>query len=274
MLDGFDYKEPSCALCGGKEFYAFDKDAPISRIPIKRILEKVDACFSKNDLEEAGRLLEHWKKEAIALQDRQGELSILSELIGYYRKTLTKEKALTAIDQALELVDKLNQRQTVSGATIILNCATTLKAFSLSQKAMPLYDFAEEIYLKNLDKKDYKLAGLFNNKALCLVDLKEYEKAEQYYLSAIGILEGCAGGKLDSAISLVNLAHLYEEIGQKKKVTDALFKAYEYLFSQDENSSGYYAYVLEKCAPSFLHFGYEKISNELTTLSKELYESN
>ena len=42
MIDPFDYKEPACATCGGKEFYSPDKDAPAGRIPIRRVIEKAD----------------------------------------------------------------------------------------------------------------------------------------------------------------------------------------------------------------------------------------
>ena len=60
MIDPFDYKEPACALCGGKEFYAPDENAPAGRIPVKRIMAKLDESFNRNDMAEAGRLLEYW----------------------------------------------------------------------------------------------------------------------------------------------------------------------------------------------------------------------
>ena len=75
MIDSFDYKEPSCKLCDGKSFYYPDKDAPIGHIPVSRIIEKLDACYNKNDYVEAGRLLFYWQKEAQNLLDKRGELS-------------------------------------------------------------------------------------------------------------------------------------------------------------------------------------------------------
>ena len=42
MIDPFDYKEPSCATCGGKDFYYPNPDAPKGRIPVSRIIEKLD----------------------------------------------------------------------------------------------------------------------------------------------------------------------------------------------------------------------------------------
>ena len=52
------------------------------RIPIVRIISKLDDLFSRNDLSGAARLLEYWSGEADMLGDRRGKLEILSEQIG------------------------------------------------------------------------------------------------------------------------------------------------------------------------------------------------
>ena len=70
-------------------------------IPIMRIIDKLDALYAKNDMAEAGRVLEYWEKEARALNDRRGLSEILSEEIGYYRSTGDKQKGLRAVDDAL-----------------------------------------------------------------------------------------------------------------------------------------------------------------------------
>lgn len=66
-------------------------------MPVARILEKADALFDKNDYVSAGRLLENWESEAVALRDKRGELSIVSELMGFYRKVGDKEKGLKSV---------------------------------------------------------------------------------------------------------------------------------------------------------------------------------
>ena len=72
MLDGFDYKEPACSLCGGKDFYSPDKDAPSGRIPVMRIIEKLDGFLNRNDTESARAHLVYWKKEAYRLLQKSG----------------------------------------------------------------------------------------------------------------------------------------------------------------------------------------------------------
>ncbi len=274
MIDSFDYKEPSCKLCGGKEFYYPDKDAPLERIPVKRIIEKLDGFFEKNDLEQAGKLLEYWQNEAVLLKDLQGELSIINELLGYYRKVNLKEKGLNAVKRANELITLLDSEFSLSSATIYLNMATTLKAFSYPEKALLLYDKAGLIYDKHQDVEDSLIAGYYNNRALTLVDLKEFIKAEIYYHNALDKLKNSQNLFTDGAITYVNMAHLYDEIKKPNMVTDCMFKACELLFDEKVIKNGYYAYVLEKCAPSFRFFGFDKIANDLEKLSGEIYERN
>ncbi len=272
MIDPFDYKEPSCALCGGKDFYYPDKDAPIGRIPVARVIEKLDECYNKNDMVEASRLLFYWQEEAKSLKDLQGELSIVNELLGHLRKINNVEKGLLAIDRALYLINSLDSENSVSSATIYLNIATTLKAFGRSQDALPLFDKAFSIYSKDLEKNKQYLAGFYNNKALTLVDLKEYDSAIECYNLALDNLKFTDRELVDGAITFVNMAHLYDALNNKQKAIDCMFSAFNFLNDEKNEKNGYYAYVLSKCAPSFRQFGYQKIADDFEKLSREIYE--
>lgn len=274
MIDGFDYKEPACALCGGKEFYYPNENAPIGRIPTKRIIEKLDDCFNKNDLTEAGRLLRHWQKEAQELKDYFGELSIVNELLGYLRKTGEKEQALLTVERAKFLIEKLANEKSVSFATIYLNAATTLKAFGKAEEAILLYDKAYDIYQSNKEQSKDLFAGYYNNRAVALVDLGKFQEAEQSYFNALKWVEQTENNLLDSAITYINMAHLYDIMQNNDKKTDCIFKAYELLNNEKVVQNGYYAFVLSKCAPSFKYFGYEKIAKHYQLLAEEIYARN
>lgn len=272
MLDEWDYKEPSCTLCGGKEFYYPQNDGAKGRIPVKRVIEKADGFYAVNDMDGAKRHLTFWLSEAVALNDESGELSVIDELLGLYRKTGEKENALKTVERALFLADKTGLTSTISGATVMLNAATTLKAFGQAEKALPLYEKTLNIYTEKLDKRDPLFAGFYNNYALALTDLERFDDAENCYLSALDILKNAEDRLPDRAITYVNLAHLYETRGNAERITDCLFAAFDLLNSEKNEKNGYFAYVLSKCAPSFLHFGYKKIYNDMTALSKEIYE--
>lgn len=271
MIDKFDYLEPSCPLSGGKEFYYPQKDDPIGRIDIRRVIAKADCLFDKNDYEGAGRLLEYWKNEAKALKDKRGELAIESELVGFYRKQNNREKGLNSIQNALFLVDELGQGELASGATVFINCATAYKAFDMQNKALPLYLSAEEIYIKVLSESDPRFGGLYNNMALTLVDLGEFQKAEKSYQKALEVMKNQPNGETDSAITYVNMAHMYETFEKDEKIKDCLQTAYNLLKTENLPHNGYYAFVLEKCAPSFKYFGNLAVYEELQSEAQEIY---
>ncbi len=271
MIDKFDYAEPACPLCGGKEFYDPNEDAPLGRIPVGRILEKADRLFGKNDYAEAGRLLTYWRDEAIALRDKQGELSMESELVGYYRKQNDREHGLPSVARALALVDELAQGDMAAGATVFINCATAYKAFGMAEEALPLYQHAQETYQNTLSPNDERFGGLYNNMALTLQDLGELREAEAALFTALAIMETVPGGEAESAITCINLAHLYEALGETAMIAGCMEKALSLLQSERLMHDGAYAFVLEKCAPSFGYFGDTETCEKLQKEAEDIY---
>ena len=121
-----EYEEKRCLL---NTTDPENETANRERIPIRHVVDKLDRALARGDYAEGMRLLDYWTREARALCDEDGELSVTSEMLGLSRRTNDREKGLAAIDRALELLDKSGLSDTVSGATILLNAATTRKHF-------------------------------------------------------------------------------------------------------------------------------------------------
>lgn len=259
-----------CASCGYKKQ---DPNGPISTIPVSRVIAKLDEHFACNDMVGAGRLLDYWRKEATSLRDKRGELTIVSEQMGYFRKTGEEEKALDAVSRGLSLIEELDAWDTVSSGTIFLNAATTLKAFGRADEAIPLYENTLAIYKGSLAEDDLLFGGYYNNFGLALVDLGRYAEAEDAYLAALKVVLPNKDGKLDGAVTYLNMAHLYEIWDAKNKadIQNCMDKALEILNDNTIPHNGYYAFVLSKCAPSYDHFGMATVAAELSRLSEELY---
>ncbi len=271
MIDEFDYLEPTCPLCGGSDFYDPKPDSPLGRIPVDRVIDRVDSLLDKNNYPEAGRLLEYWKAEAVSLKDLRGELAIENELVGFYRKQGNAPKGLSSVGRALELVNALNQSDLPAGATVILNCATAYKAFGRAEEAMPLYTHAEAVYKSSLEPNDARFGGLYNNMALALCDLKRFEEAEAAYFTALEVMANVPGGQAECAITKINLAHMYEAWGKTERIPGCLADAIDLLESPELTHNGYYAFVLEKCAPSFGYFGFAEACEYYKKESEEIY---
>lgn len=252
---------------------------PSGTIPIMRIIDKLDSLLAKDAQDEAERLLEYWEKEARALNDRRGLLEILSEEIGFYRSRTNKDKGLRAVDDALNLLNCVDAGDSVSNATVYLNCATTLKAFGKVDGAMPYYERAREVYVKLLPKDDFRLAGFYNNYATALGELKRFKEARDSYETAISILKA-KGGCCELAISYVNLAQLVYDEAQDTgaecddQIENLLNLAYECLADKDLDRNASYANTCRKCATAFEFFGYFIQKRELEERAQSIYESN
>ena len=93
-------------------------------LDVPAIIRGLDALYAQGREDEAQTYLERRLEEARALGDWRGELSLTSELLGQYRRSMHEGKGLRAVDDALALIRAHRMGQTVSAATVMLNAAT------------------------------------------------------------------------------------------------------------------------------------------------------
>ncbi|MCF0143135.1 MAG: hypothetical protein HUJ75_07145 [Parasporobacterium sp.] len=274
------------------------------RIPVDRMIDQVDRCFAVNDMEGAGRVLENWRREALRMNDKAGELSVVSEMLGYYRKILDEANALEAIDRAEVLLRELHMdhgHAAVSAATIRLNMGTTSKAFGLTDQALRLYSEAGTVLTAQLSPDDMLLAGFYNNYAIALAEkaaelMKEgdaerictegpsdngdpsepdmfYKKAEELFEKAL-VIDKANSNYADGAITYTNMADMYFRMfGDEDPHYDGFMqKAMELLEDPAAVRDSYYAFVTSKCADTFDFFGYFGYAAELRERSDKIYK--
>lgn len=245
-------------------------------ININTLIAELDYLLSKNDYISAGDFLEKWVGISQNQNDNKALFSLCNECIGLYRKIGEKEKCYKYCAKALYLLKVLNIENTVTGATAYTNCATAYKAFGEADKSIPLFEKAVYLYEKLLPENDPKLAGLYNNFALSLVDLRFFEKAFELYEKAIEVLNHNPLFNLEQAVSYLNMANLYE--AQKglenacEEIDILLNKAQQVLDEKYSETDGNYAFVCEKCAPTFGYYGRFLYENELKKRARVIYE--
>ena len=256
----------NCGSCS-KESY--------KTIPLNRFFEKLDECFSRNDLPAAGRVLDYWENEARALRDRRGLLEVLNEKIGYYRRSSEKEKAFAAIKEAFELIDVYGVGDRVSIATVYVNGATTMKAFGRASEAIYYYEKAEELYEGFIPENDYRFAALYNNMSSAYKDLGRSDMCEELCKKALDILDGNEEFNGEIAVTLINLAHLYYDTDPlDERIYSLLDEAWDKLNSEKNVRDGNFAFFCSKCYPSFGFFGYFEREAELRALTEKIYAGN
>ena len=243
-----------------------------SAVQVPQVIREVDALCNAGREADARDLLEHEQAGAHAAGDWRAELSLTSELLGQYRRTGEAEKGLAAVKRALELIRAHRMGRTVSGATILLNAATTLKAFGHAEDSIPIFTHVARVYADNLDPADYRIAGLYNNMALSYDDVGDTQSAERCFKLALAILEKIGGQENDSAVTWCNLAEMYGRRDlEDERIGECLEKAWECLNAPGLRHDGYHAFTISKCAPTFDYFGYFLYANTLRKRSEDIY---
>ena len=270
----------------------------IRPVPQRRIIDKMDEYMSRRDYNGAERHLLYWLEEAKLGGDLQGQLMLRNELVGHYRKTGQKEPAMESAARALELLRKLDMESTITAGTTYVNIATACGAFGDHERAIRLFEKARAAYESSSQTETQLLGGLYNNMALTCTELGRCEEALALYEKAADLMGRVPDGELEQAITYLNMANTVEvqlglEAGEQQ--INALVERAEELLEakgeellgkgeaaltdgtdlramkQEERARlGYYAFVCEKCAPTFAYYGYFMTAESLTERSEEL----
>ena len=267
-----DYAEPACLLCGEP----YGAEPAIRAVPQQRIIEKMDEYMSRRDYAGAERHLLYWMEEARLGQDLRGQLMLANELIGHYRKVGDRDKALHWVDEALRLLGTLDFAGSVSAGTTYVNAATACNAFGENERALSLFEKARAVYESGVQVRPELLGGLYNNMALANQALGRYDEAFALYDRAMEQMGKLPGGALEQAITCLNMADAVAaqeglEAGETR-IFALLDRAWDLLQDEAAPRNGYYAFVCEKCAPSFAYYGYFLAAEELQKEAARIYE--
>ena len=258
------------------EFY--ESQPRLQPIPQRRVIEKMDWYMSRRDYAGAERHLLYWLEEARQGGDLRGALMLRNELVGHYRKTGEREKALASGEAAVKLVERLDFGDTITAGTTYVNFATALNAFGENARALALFEKAKPIYESSAATRPELLGGLYNNMALACVALGRYPEAEVLYEKAIERMQALPHGALEAAITCLNKADLVEardgmEAGEGE-IYALVDRAVALLDDPALTHDGYYAFVCEKCASVFLYYGHFIYGEELKERARKIYEGS
>ena len=270
-LEKEDYIDPACPLCGKPGETESARPVPVDRIQ-RKLREYEDA----SDWAGAERHLKYWLAEAEMNRDQRGQLMLHNELMGYYRKQGNREEAFLHADAADALVSELQMEETVTAGTTWVNAGTVREAFGDPVGGLDFFEKARENYEKNLPGNDERLGGLYNNMALALTSCGRWAEAKEMFLNALRGMEQQEHREPEQAITWLNLADALEaELGPEEAAEytgEYVDMAAELLDTPDLPRNGYYAFVCEKCAPVFGHYGYFAEEAELRKRVEEIRE--
>ncbi len=274
----------------------------IKPVPQRRIADKMNEYMSRRDYAGAERHLLYWLAEAELGRDLQGQLMLQNEMVGHYRKTAQREKAMESAGKALELLAELGMENSISAGTTYVNVATACNAFGEYERSLELFGKARAVYENSSFVEPRLLGGLYNNMALTCTALSKYDEALALYEKAVSVMAKVPDGGLEQAITCLNMAdtveawlgmeegesRIFELADRAEELLDD--KGRELLRRPDGETSvletpgalkalpaeekariGYYAFVCEKCAPVFEYYGYFLTADRLRETAEKIY---
>ncbi len=173
---------------------------------IKKSLEELDKLFAEKKINEVDGFLKGKLKEAEEEDDTNSIITLVNELIGFYRVTSRFNDCLVYCDYIVSLMEELELKGTIPYATTLLNVATALRAAGKSEEALEYYSQVLEIYIVNLKNNDFRFASLYNNMSLLYQEMKEYNKACDCLKKALEIVVQYKGSEIEAAVTHSNLA--------------------------------------------------------------------
>ena len=137
------------------------------------------------------------------------QLSILNELMGFYRSRGEHTKNKPIIDNALDLAKKMHLAGIEAGTTTLINAATSLRAAGIYNRAAEIYSQAIKESSKTLKPNDRKLAALHNNLSMLYSETGNTSEAIKELNQALEILQNTSTDPdhdIDIAATHTNIA--------------------------------------------------------------------
>lgn len=137
------------------------------------------------------------------------QLSILNELMGFYRSRGEHAKNKPIIDNALDLAKKMHLAGTEAGTTTLINAATSLRAAGIYDRAEKIYTQALNESATTLGAKNRKLAALHNNLSMLYSETGNTSEAIEELNQALEILQNTSTNPdhdIDIAATHTNIA--------------------------------------------------------------------
>lgn len=190
---------------------------------IEQILADYDAMFGNYELEIIEKFLVNNIEDAKKFGESEILLTLYNEIIGFYRDTTQKEKALVYCRELLLLLKELHLEGTIPYATSFLNIANAFRAFGLCEQALELYETVLEIYQNFLPENDFSYASLYNNWALVYQELGQFEQAVNILIKALSVVDLYPDAIIPQATTRTNLGTSYIGTGTKEAYQKAVF---------------------------------------------------
>lgn len=206
---------------------------------IDNVLKELDHLFATNQLDKVESFLLDKYIQAEQEKDEGALLSILNELIGYYREFTIYDKAEETVRKALDIVERAGLSGTLAHGTTLLNAANAYRAMGQFEKSAECYEQVENIYEKTISADDFRFASLYNNMSLLFQSCNRLEDACGSLKKALDIVKMHPEAEIELAVTYTNLGQVYLRSGDMEDAETNLFLA-EHIFQKTDKKDYHY----------------------------------
>lgn len=188
---------------------------------IQRVLKELDALFDNMEGDKIEDYLSSRLEQALKEGDVGSAITLINELIGFYRDTSQYDKAEAYCEKLLPFMERAGLKDTMHYGTSCINIANVYRASGRLMDSMEHYHKVFEIYDKVLEKNDFLYASLYNNLSLLYQEMKQYDKASEALNQALQIVKEYPEKMVELAVTYTNLAASYVKAGQLELAKEA-----------------------------------------------------
>ena len=205
---------------------------------VNEILEGLDILFSEQKMSEVEPYLQQALQEAMETGDSSAVITIVNELIGFYRDISQYEKSIYYCEQILPFMEMHGLKGSIHYATTCLNVANAYRAAGKWDDSLGYYVEVKKIYDRMLTPTDSLYASYYNNLSLLYQEMGDFEKAAQCLKTALVIIEAY-GDIIKVAITCSNLAASLLRIGAQAEAEQYLTRALQIFIDDGEQDFHY-----------------------------------
>ena len=209
---------------------------------VDEILVGLDRLFEEQRMSEVEPYLQQALQEAMEVGDSSAVITIVNELIGFYRDTSQYDKSIYYCEQILPFMEMHGLKGSIHYATTCLNVANAYRAAGEWETSLKYYGEVKSIYDRVLTPTDSLYASYYNNLSLLYQEMGDFEKASQCLKTALVIIEAY-GDIIKVAITCSNLAASLLRTGAQKEAEEYLNRALK-IFIEDGEQDFHYGAAL------------------------------
>ncbi len=224
---------------------------------VELMLDGLEGLFAKQDIQAVEPYLESKLQEAYSEPDYGACITIMNEMIGFFRDTSQYEKSLNYCEQVLTLMKELGYAGTLPFATTSLNVANALRAAGRHKESLAFYNSIFPIYETHLSPEDERVASLYNNLSLLYQEMDDYEMAVACLHHALAIVSK-KEDEIKIAITHSNLGASLLKLERTEEAMEHLEAALE-IFNKDAEKDFHYNAALAAMGQAYVSLKqYEK----------------